>query len=74
MTISEQAAGCRQDYDGTSPFPEAKEHVPAGWVHIGLTAAIVVLPFVALAVAIFLAWGGRGSRSPICCWPRSCTC
>jgi stearoyl-CoA desaturase (delta-9 desaturase) len=56
-TISEQAAERRQDYDGTSPFPGAEEHVPAGRLQVGLTAGIVVLPFVALAVAIFLAWG-----------------
>jgi len=54
--MSEQAAGRRQDYDGTSPFPEAGEHA-AGPAQVGLTAAIVVLPFIALGVAIFLAWG-----------------
>ncbi|MEV1004140.1 fatty acid desaturase, partial [Nonomuraea sp. NPDC050202] len=56
-TISEQAAERRQDYDGTSPFPGAEEHVPAGRLQVGLTAGIVVVPFVALAVAVFLAWG-----------------
>ncbi|MGW0809064.1 acyl-CoA desaturase [Nonomuraea sp. NPDC002799] len=57
MTISEQPVRDRQDYDGVSPFPGAEQHAPAGKAQIGLTAAIVVLPFVALGVAIFLSWG-----------------
>ncbi|MEV4285617.1 acyl-CoA desaturase [Nonomuraea bangladeshensis] len=57
MPVSEQARQHRQDYDGASPFPGAEEHVPAGRLQVGLTAAIVAVPFVALGVAIFLAWG-----------------
>ncbi|MEV4084537.1 acyl-CoA desaturase [Nonomuraea fuscirosea] len=57
MTISEQTVERRQVYDGASPFPGAEEHVPAGRLQVGLTAAIVVMPFAALGVAIFLAWG-----------------
>ncbi|MEV5560298.1 acyl-CoA desaturase [Nonomuraea wenchangensis] len=57
MPVSEQAVQHRQDYDGASPFPGAEEHVPAGRLQVGLTAAIVAVPFVALGVAIFLAWG-----------------
>ncbi|TKK89507.1 acyl-CoA desaturase [Herbidospora galbida] len=57
MSIDNLAAERRQDYDGTSPFPGAEEHVPAGRLQIGLTGAIVIVPFAALAVAIFLAWG-----------------
>jgi stearoyl-CoA desaturase (delta-9 desaturase) len=57
MTVSEQAAERRQDYDGASPFPEAAGHAPVGGTQVGLTAAIVVVPFIALGVAIFLAWG-----------------
>ncbi|MFC4114467.1 acyl-CoA desaturase [Nonomuraea zeae] len=57
MIISEQAAERRQDYDGASPFPGAEEHVTASRVQVGLTGAIVVVPFIALGVAIFLAWG-----------------
>ncbi|MFB4273509.1 hypothetical protein [Nonomuraea sp. GTA35] len=70
--VSEQAAERRQDYDGTSPFPGAEEYVAAGRLQVVLTTGIVVVPFVALGVAI--SWrGGRESRSPICCWPPSCT-
>ncbi|GAA2314583.1 acyl-CoA desaturase [Nonomuraea roseoviolacea subsp. roseoviolacea] len=47
----------RQNYDGASPFPGAGEHAPAGRGQVALMTAIVVLPFVALGVAIFLAWG-----------------
>jgi stearoyl-CoA desaturase (delta-9 desaturase) len=57
MSISEQPVKDRQDYDGTSPFPGAEEHPPAGRAQMTLTATIVVLPFIALGVAIFLAWG-----------------
>ncbi|NAS23896.1 acyl-CoA desaturase [Herbidospora sp. NEAU-GS84] len=57
MSIDNLAAEHRQDYDGTSPFPGAEEHIPAGRTQMSLTAAIVIVPFVALAVAIFLAWG-----------------
>lgn len=57
MTISEQVAERRQDYDGTSPFPEAEERVPAGRLQVALTGAIVVLPLIALGAAVLLAWG-----------------
>ncbi|MFC6080507.1 acyl-CoA desaturase [Sphaerisporangium aureirubrum] len=57
MTISVRPVEHRPDYDGESPFPEAGEHTPVGGSQAGLTAAIVVLPFVALGAAIFLAWG-----------------
>ncbi|RVX44964.1 stearoyl-CoA desaturase (delta-9 desaturase) [Nonomuraea polychroma] len=57
MPVSEQPVKDRQDYDGASPFPGAEEHVSAGRAVVALTAAIVILPFLALGVAIFLAWG-----------------
>ncbi|MFG6196518.1 hypothetical protein [Nonomuraea sp. JJY05] len=57
MTLSEQPVKDRQNYDGASPFPGAEEHLPVGGAQMGLTAAIVVLPFIALGVAVFLAWG-----------------
>ncbi|MFI9559205.1 acyl-CoA desaturase [Nonomuraea endophytica] len=57
MTISEPPVKDRQDYDGRSPFPGAEQHPPANGVQVGLTATIVVLPFIALVVAIFAAWG-----------------
>ncbi|MEV4020027.1 acyl-CoA desaturase [Nonomuraea angiospora] len=57
MTFSEQPVKDRQDYDGASPFPGAEEHLPVGGAQMALTAAIAVLPFIALGVAVFLAWG-----------------
>ncbi|MEV0148972.1 MULTISPECIES: fatty acid desaturase [unclassified Nonomuraea] len=57
MTIAEQPARHRQDYDGASPFPGAEDHAPAGRGQVALMTAIVVLPFIALGIAIFLAWG-----------------
>ncbi|TMR19938.1 acyl-CoA desaturase [Nonomuraea turkmeniaca] len=57
MTISEQPVKRRQDYDGTSPFPGAEEHAPAGRAVVALTASIVILPFIALGAVIVLAWG-----------------
>jgi stearoyl-CoA desaturase (delta-9 desaturase) len=57
MTISEQTVRRPPEYDGVSPFPGAYEHPPANRIQVGLTAAIVVLPFVALGIGIFLAWG-----------------
>ncbi|MFG6200491.1 acyl-CoA desaturase [Nonomuraea sp. JJY05] len=57
MSISEQPVKDRQDYDGASPFPGAEEHPPVGRAQMVLTAAIVVLPFIALGAAVFLAWG-----------------
>ncbi|MEU7900769.1 fatty acid desaturase [Nonomuraea sp. NPDC049152] len=57
MTISERTVKHRHDYDGASAFPDADEHAPAGRAQAGLTGAIVVLPFIALGAAIFLAWG-----------------
>jgi stearoyl-CoA desaturase (delta-9 desaturase) len=57
MTISEQPVKRREDYDGVSPFPGTAEHAPAGRVQKWLTATIVVLPFLALGIWIWLAWG-----------------
>ncbi|MER6004024.1 fatty acid desaturase [Nonomuraea angiospora] len=57
MTFSEQLVKARQYYDGASPFPGAHEYPPPRRTQMGLTAAIVVLPFIALGVAVFLAWG-----------------
>jgi stearoyl-CoA desaturase (Delta-9 desaturase) len=57
MTMSAQQVKSRQDYDGTSPFPGAEEHAPAGRAVVALTAAIVIAPFVALGAVIILAWG-----------------
>lgn len=57
MTISERTVKSRQDYDGASPFPGGAEHAPASRAQVGLTGTIVVLPFIALGVAIYLAWG-----------------
>ncbi|MBN6054266.1 acyl-CoA desaturase, partial [Nonomuraea sp. RK-328] len=44
-------------YDGRSPFPETAQQpvVPAG--QAALTATIVVVPFLALAAGVWLAWG-----------------
>jgi len=57
MTISQQPVRRRPEYDGESPFPGADEHAQAGRVQVGLTATIVVVPFLALGVAIVLVWG-----------------
>ncbi|WP_248960686.1 acyl-CoA desaturase [Sphaerisporangium perillae] len=57
MTVSEQAVRDREVYDGVSPFPRAAEHAPAGGAQVGLTGAIVIVPFVALGTGIWLAWG-----------------
>ncbi|MEU4230942.1 acyl-CoA desaturase [Nonomuraea sp. NPDC026600] len=57
MTISQQQVRHRPEYDGESPFPGADEHAQVGRVQVGLTATIVVVPFVALGVAILLVWG-----------------
>ncbi|MEV4568727.1 fatty acid desaturase [Nonomuraea sp. NPDC049419] len=47
----------RQDYDGSSPFPDAGEHTPARPLQVTLTGAIVIAPFIALGVVIVLTWG-----------------
>ncbi|MEU7888011.1 acyl-CoA desaturase [Microbispora bryophytorum] len=57
MITSEHILKRREDYDGTSPFPTAAEQVSAGRAQTGLTATIVVLPFVALGTGLLLAWG-----------------
>lgn len=57
MTNSERVMQRREAYDGVSPFPGAEEHAPIGRAQIGVTTAIVVLPFIALGIAIWLAWG-----------------
>ncbi|MGP3962267.1 acyl-CoA desaturase [Nonomuraea sp. 3N208] len=57
MTLTKQPVNRRTDYDGASPFPETAEDAPVGKAQAGLTTAIVVLPFVALGIAIFLGWG-----------------
>jgi stearoyl-CoA desaturase (delta-9 desaturase) len=48
------------DYDGTGPFPGGDAAAPrsaAGRVQVGVTVAIVMVPFVGLAAAVYLAWG-----------------
>ncbi|MEU8247831.1 fatty acid desaturase [Nonomuraea sp. NPDC048916] len=65
MSITEDAVKHREDYDGSSPFPEAGEHVPASRVQAGLTGTIVVVPFVALGVGIWLAWGAEGALTDL---------
>ncbi|MFF4198888.1 acyl-CoA desaturase [Nonomuraea sp. NPDC001831] len=57
MAVSERPVRRRRDYDGTSPFPGAGEHVPAGRPQTALTGAIVIAPFAALGAVIYLAWG-----------------
>ncbi|MGR3871519.1 acyl-CoA desaturase [Streptomyces graminifolii] len=48
-------------YDGTSPFPPDQGPVPVrssgDRIYVGITAAIVVLPFVGLGLAGWLLWG-----------------
>jgi stearoyl-CoA desaturase (delta-9 desaturase) len=55
MTVSESRR--REGYDGMSAFPGATELPPASGAQVGVTGLIVVLPFVALAAGIWLAWG-----------------
>jgi stearoyl-CoA desaturase (delta-9 desaturase) len=57
MTNTEGAVKHPEEYDGVSPFPRVEDSTPAGRGQIGLTVAIVALPFVALGVGIWLAWG-----------------
>jgi stearoyl-CoA desaturase (delta-9 desaturase) len=56
MINSERAV---DDYDGTSPFPRtgAGNDDLASGLQVGLTGAVVVVPFIALGLAIWLAWG-----------------
>jgi len=46
-------------YDGAGPFPKAGApgEIPAGRLQLTLTAVIVVAPFVALTLAVWLLWG-----------------
>ena len=45
-------------YDGTIPFPGGDPPATAGGrARAGVTAALVVMPFGGLAVAVWLAWG-----------------
>ncbi|GGS68998.1 stearoyl-CoA desaturase [Planobispora rosea] len=44
-------------YDGRSPFPQAAQHPTAHTGQVALTTAIVLTPFLALAVGVWLAWG-----------------
>jgi stearoyl-CoA desaturase (Delta-9 desaturase) len=55
MPVSCKAA----DYDGTEPFPdsEARPRTLHGRVQVGVTVAIVMVPFAGLAAAVYLAWG-----------------
>ncbi|WP_084964357.1 acyl-CoA desaturase [Thermoactinospora rubra] len=46
-----------EGYDGRSPFPETATHPPVNAAQVAVTTAIVVAPFLALAVGIRLAWG-----------------
>jgi stearoyl-CoA desaturase (Delta-9 desaturase) len=53
-------ASCTADtYDGTGPFPDIDTgpRTTAGRVQVGVTLAIVLVPFAGLAAAIYLAWG-----------------
>jgi stearoyl-CoA desaturase (delta-9 desaturase) len=47
------------DYEGTEPFPDAGRppRTVEGAVRVGVTAAIVIVPFVGLGVAVWFAWG-----------------
>jgi stearoyl-CoA desaturase (delta-9 desaturase) len=47
------------DYEGTEPFPggDAPPRTFEGGVRVAVTAAIVLVPFGGLAVAVWLAWG-----------------
>ena len=47
------------DYEGTEPFPggAAPPRTFEGGVRVAVTAAIVLVPFGGLAVAVWLAWG-----------------
>src|SRR6202167_4786133 len=47
------------DYEGTEPFPggAAPPRTFEGGIRVAVTAAIVLVPFAGLAVAVWLAWG-----------------
>ncbi len=47
------------DYDGTAPFPDVNTgpRTTGGRVGVGVTLAIVLVPFAGLAAAVYLAWG-----------------
>ncbi len=47
------------EYEGTEPFPEAGRppRTVEGAVRVGVTVAIVVVPFAGLGVAVWFAWG-----------------
>ena len=47
------------DYEGTEPFPDGgtPPRTFEGGVRVAVTAAIVLVPFGGLAVAVWLAWG-----------------
>ncbi|MFC4591402.1 acyl-CoA desaturase [Sphaerisporangium corydalis] len=57
MAVSERTT--EQGYDGVSAFPGAREETeePPSALQVWLTGAIVVLPLVAVGVAVWLAWG-----------------
>ena len=61
MSITASAVGSAEPagYDGEAPFPEnGRPALTAGsGVRIAVTAAIVLVPFAGLAVAVWLAWG-----------------
>ena len=45
-------------YEGTEPFPDGDtSRTFEGGVRVAVTAAIVLVPFAGLAVAVWLAWG-----------------
>jgi stearoyl-CoA desaturase (Delta-9 desaturase) len=46
-------------YEGTGPFPDvgSPPRTVEGGVRVAVTAAIVIVPFAGLAVAVWLAWG-----------------
>jgi stearoyl-CoA desaturase (delta-9 desaturase) len=47
------------DYEGMEPFPDAGRpaRTAEGAVRVGVTAAIVIVPFAGLGVAVWFAWG-----------------
>ncbi len=46
-------------YDGSVPFPGSDRPAPTveGHIRVAVTAAIVLVPFAGLGVAVWLAWG-----------------
>jgi stearoyl-CoA desaturase (Delta-9 desaturase) len=61
MIMSDQVTAARHGggYDGVGPFPRtgAAARTPGEGMRLALTALIVVVPFAALAAAVWLGWG-----------------